>query len=128
MVTWGRKATGPEKDGRVSEKRALTIKKRPSNETQMKGVIFFMLSLHIENYIVQFKSWLRPATASATGSTGSRLGRLGFGAIAGIEPAVTLKAECRCGNEFFHRSTTLGAFTGRGIGKFLAQFKLVVTS
>jgi hypothetical protein len=92
----------------------------------MKGV-FFQQGLQIENCIVGFTKRLVASATSATGSAGRRLGGLGLGAVTRIEPAVTLQAESSSRNQLLNRSATLGALAGGGIGKLLAQFKLVVT-
>jgi len=63
----------------------------------MKGV-FFRQDLQIEYYTVRFTKlrvtkWLAAPATSASGSAGSRLGGLGFRAVAGIKPAISFQAE-----------------------------------
>lgn len=65
--------------------------------------------------------------ATATGTT-ARFGRFGFRAIPGIEPAVSLEAESAGRDKLFNCSATLRALAGGGVGKFLAQFKLVIAA
>jgi hypothetical protein len=64
-------------------------------------------------------------SAASTAGTSSRLRRLGFRAVAGVEPAVTFQAESGGRDHLLYNCTALRAFAGRRVGKLLAQLKLV---
>lgn len=68
------------------------------------------------------------AGATATSRTGSGFWGIGFGAVTLGEPAAPLKAECGGRDQFCNLTAALGALADRGIGKFLAHFKLMTAN
>jgi hypothetical protein len=88
-----------------------------------KGVFLFV---HLR-VATHYDSMISFCAASAAG-TASRLWCFSLRAVTAIKPAITFQAESGGRDHFFYGSSALRARAGRGIGKFLAQFKLVMAA